>query len=161
MDIERYGGHKTIKQVTTGMNKKKIRALIVDDEPFNLVPLELLLNTKGITDIDRAFNGLEALNKVKSLIHSYQPDGSNQLLMFDLILLDNSMPHLTGIECARALREMQNRGEIPASTKIMMISGDYFNDDRREDLMNLFDEILSKPLKSDLFFSVLDKLGLL
>ena len=40
------------------------RVLIVDDEPFNLIVLEGLLNMNGITRIDKAFNGLEAFEIV-------------------------------------------------------------------------------------------------
>jgi YesN/AraC family two-component response regulator len=38
--------------------------LIVDDEPFNLVALEGLLNNQGVKRIDKAPNGREALNLV-------------------------------------------------------------------------------------------------
>jgi CheY-like chemotaxis protein len=38
--------------------------LIVDDEPFNLMPLEKLLSQHSL-NCDKAYNGLEALEKVK------------------------------------------------------------------------------------------------
>ena len=41
------------------MAKRKI--LIVDDEPFNLIALEALLNISNIFQIEKAFNGRQAL----------------------------------------------------------------------------------------------------
>jgi len=38
--------------------------LIVDDEPFNLIVLEGLLNQLGIFNIDKCFNGKEAKDKI-------------------------------------------------------------------------------------------------
>ena len=42
--------------------------LIVDDEPFNLVILEGILHQLGINRVDKAYNGEEALNKIKKNI---------------------------------------------------------------------------------------------
>ena len=38
-----------------------LRILIVDDEPFNLIALEALLNISNIFQIEKAFNGRQAL----------------------------------------------------------------------------------------------------
>jgi CheY-like chemotaxis protein len=39
--------------------------LIVDDEPFNIIALQGLLLQIGITKVEKAFNGEEALKKIK------------------------------------------------------------------------------------------------
>ena len=45
------------------------RILVVDDEPFNVINLQLSIGRLGIKGlgslVDRAYNGLEAFNKVK------------------------------------------------------------------------------------------------
>ncbi len=41
------------------------RALIVDDEPFNLVALEFMIQGYGFSYIEKAFNGKQALAKVQ------------------------------------------------------------------------------------------------
>ena len=50
-------------------NYQKKRILIVDDEPFNVLGMQMNLNNleiKGLSQIiDRAYNGQEALSKVK------------------------------------------------------------------------------------------------
>jgi CheY-like chemotaxis protein len=51
-------------------NYQKKRILIVDDEPFNVLGMQMNLNNleiKGLSQIiDRAYNGQEALSKVKN-----------------------------------------------------------------------------------------------
>ena len=46
------------------------RILVIDDEPFNVISMQLSLGRLGIkglgTLVDRAYNGLEGLNKVKN-----------------------------------------------------------------------------------------------
>jgi CheY-like chemotaxis protein len=115
--------------------------LIVDDEPFNLIALEGLLNMKGITDIHKAFNGVEAIEMVNRSLIVPVMDGPNLSCepfvtspltergdnQFNLIILDNTMPFMTGMDCARKLREMQEVGILSPSVKIIMISGDDFN----------------------------------
>lgn len=42
-----------------------MQVLIVDDEPFNLIALEGLLNMIGIDHVEKAFNGREALDFIE------------------------------------------------------------------------------------------------
>jgi CheY-like chemotaxis protein len=37
---------------------------VVDDEPFNLIALEGLLNQLGIPSVDKAYDGKDALKKI-------------------------------------------------------------------------------------------------
>jgi CheY-like chemotaxis protein len=47
------------------ISKRKI--LLVDDEPYNLIALKIMLNKCGIPEdlIDRAYNGQEAFDMVQ------------------------------------------------------------------------------------------------
>jgi CheY-like chemotaxis protein len=58
---------------------------------------------------------------------------------YGLIILDNSMPYLTGVECARELRAMQQQDKLPAATKILLISGDIFSRRSTKENLALFD----------------------
>ena len=73
------------------------RILIIDDEPFNIIGMQLLLNNLGIkglgSSVDRAYNGLEGLNKVK---HSFM-EGKH---IYGLIITDISMPVMDGYEAS-------------------------------------------------------------
>ena len=68
---ERYSESDENDQITDNkpadLNLPK-RVLIVDDEPFNVIGMQLSLSRIGIKGlasmVDRAYNGLEAFNKV-------------------------------------------------------------------------------------------------
>lgn len=74
------------------------RALVVDDEEDIRILLRGLLAVKGWS-VDQACDGHEAL--ARTATESY-----------DLIVLDQRMPGLTGIETALRLREDSFRGPI-------------------------------------------------
>ena len=70
------------------------RILIVDDEPYNLLGLKIILSeAAGDRDIenlvDTATNGLEALNMVKKAY-------AEEKFQYGLIFMDLSMPILDG-----------------------------------------------------------------
>ena len=69
--------------------------MIVDDEPYNVLGLQLILGHMNIdklsTIIDRAYNGLEAIKKV-------QDAHKNCKHVYGLIITDISMPIMDGFE---------------------------------------------------------------
>jgi DNA-binding response OmpR family regulator len=70
------------------------RVLVVDDER-NIVQLVRLYLSKEGFDVDSAFDGKQALDKV----HSHRPD---------LIVLDLMMPEMDGLTVCRELRKTSN-----------------------------------------------------
>ena len=78
------------------------RILIIDDEPFNVVSMQLTLSQLGIKGIcsltDRAYNGLEGLNKVRDGLVSGRHT-------YGLIITDLSMPVMDGFEATQEIRE--------------------------------------------------------
>jgi DNA-binding NarL/FixJ family response regulator len=77
-----------------------LKALIVDDfEPFRLFVCSTLQQMSGFQVIDEASDGLEALEKAKTL----QPD---------LVVLDIGLPKVNGIEVAKRLRQLAPRATI-------------------------------------------------
>ena len=86
------------------------RILIVDDEPFNIVGLKIILkkaagNTQLVDLIDSAKSGLEAIDLVKQ--------ASWRGHMYSLIFMDCSMPVMDGYEATEKIREhysIQNQG---------------------------------------------------
>ena len=82
------------------------RILIVDDEHYNLLGLQVILDAassrKGILDlIDTANNGMEALNMVQSTIS----DGKSP---YGLIFMDCSMPIMDGYDATTAIRQLMS-----------------------------------------------------
>eukprot|EP00331_Platyophrya_macrostoma_P033664 CAMPEP_0176434962 /NCGR_PEP_ID=MMETSP0127-20121128/17015_1 /TAXON_ID=938130 /ORGANISM="Platyophrya macrostoma, Strain WH" /LENGTH=654 /DNA_ID=CAMNT_0017817851 /DNA_START=470 /DNA_END=2437 /DNA_ORIENTATION=+ len=77
------------------------KALIVDDDAFNLTALEMHLMKLKIP-CDSAFNGAIAVNKVKERQKTRCCANCQQ---YSLIFLDYNMPVMDGFETARTLRE--------------------------------------------------------
>lgn len=83
---------------------------MIDDEPFNVVSMLVLISSfkiKGLTRlIDRAYNGLEGLNKAKNALltksHSYS-----------LVITDISMPVMDGYEVSKEIRHLYEKNNIP------------------------------------------------
>ena len=80
----------------TLQNQTKI--LLVDDEPNILVAIEFLLTKEGY-QIQKAFDGQQAIEKVES----FHPN---------IIILDVMMPGLDGFEVARRVRHMDGNDDI-------------------------------------------------
>jgi CheY-like chemotaxis protein len=82
------------------MTARPLNILIVEDEPAIVSAIRFSLAAP-----DRAFssaaNGAEALARVES-----------QEPPFDLVLTDNNMPHLNGLELVRGLRKRNFGGKI-------------------------------------------------
>jgi DNA-binding response OmpR family regulator len=77
---------------------KKKRILAVDDDPTALGALKQILAQKGY-DVTTATNGEEALEKVVN--------------GFDLVILDVSMPGMSGYEVCRKLRLDPTTHDVP------------------------------------------------
>ena len=86
------------------------RILIIDDEPFNVVSMQLTLGKLGIKGlgslIDRAYNGLEGVKKVLNSFES----GSH---IYGLIITDISMPVMDGYDASQRIREFYRLKLVP------------------------------------------------
>lgn len=83
----------------------RCKILVVDDEPDQLDLVgEILTNVGFVVDI--AANGLEALKKIRGS----QPD---------LIVVDASMPHMSGFTFCETIR----KNPVTASIPIIMLTG--------------------------------------
>ncbi len=121
-----------------------IKILAVEDDKINMILLEdiLKINIKNIT-IEKAENGIEAINKLKS----------ND---FDLIIMDIRMPLLDGYAATKIIRE-----EFPVpknSIPILGLSAHALNTEIEEGKKLGMNDFLSKPIQPDELFSKIKKL---
>ena len=78
---------------------QRIRVLLIDDNLEFLDVATTLLEGHDFEIVEKALNGEEGLKAALSL----QPD---------VVVLDISMPHMSGFEVARRLRQQKNRAGI-------------------------------------------------
>ena len=76
--------------------------LIVDDNCFNLIPLELILRENFNLHCDKALNGLEA---VKMFTH-YNKTKTCCKQRYQLILMDLNMPIMDGYQATREIMKL-------------------------------------------------------
>jgi len=114
--------------ITPLLPKKGFEILIVDDETASLQVLINYLSAHYV--ISKATNGKEALFMIES---GYHPD---------LILLDVTMPHMTGYEVCRKLRELFPANELP----ILMLTAKDQTPDLVEGLNSGANDYLTKPV---------------
>ncbi len=115
-----------------------LRVLVVDDDQGLRFSVRETLAQTGQFSIDEAFDGLNALEKIKA---------SN----FDLVLLDVDMPRLNGIEALKLIKEHN-----PAITVIIMTAFATIDDAVcavKEGAYNY----LSKPVKGDELVRLVEK----
>ena len=90
--------------------QKKI--LVVDDEPFNILGMQQILNMIGPKNIsksvDTAHNGMEALNAVKTAHYNKEDQ-----YCYGLIFIDLSMPVMNGYEATDKIRQFIKRKNLP------------------------------------------------
>ncbi|MFO8067566.1 MAG: PAS domain S-box protein [Bacteroidales bacterium] len=116
-----------------------INILLVDDKKINQMVVTIMLESMGHR-VDSVSNGEEALRK-------YQPG------VYDLILMDIQMPVMDGITATNMLKEKYKN--LPP---IVGLSANAFEGDRSKFMKQGMDEYLTKPVKSDDFKDLLNRL---
>jgi DNA-binding response OmpR family regulator len=104
-----------------------LKILAVDDEPAIGASLSFIFERPRY-ELTSARNGNDALARL-----------SADPAPYDVIITDNEMPHLSGVELVRALRQRSFRG------KIMVLSGHLTDEIRASYEQMKVDVILDKP----------------
>ena len=122
--------HKVFSKVTGKTTKKTV--LVVDDDPDIVDIIAICLKDNNILP-EKAYNGLEALDRVKSK-------------NIDLILLDINMPGMNGFEVIKHLKEDKKTCDIP----VVVLTGTYISeDDKKHGLTLGVAKYLTKPFSAD------------
>jgi CheY-like chemotaxis protein len=109
-----------------------VRALAVDDVEMNLEIVSRQLAGLGMEIVCRG-DGFEALAELERAWHRGNP--------YDIVLLDQMMPGLSGEKLAERIRAIPSLAE----TKLVLISSSV--ETHRKDTIKLFDAKLDKPLR--------------
>jgi two-component system sensor histidine kinase/response regulator len=129
--------------------KHSARILLAEDNPVNQKLADTLL-TKAGYHVQTAVNGKEAFEKYSAL-----PDD------FDLIFMDVQMPEMNGLEATgkirafeQAVANAENKPHIP----IVAMTANAMKGDREKCIKAGMDNYMSKPIKREIVFEMLDQL---
>ncbi len=108
-----------------------VRALVVDDEPMNLMVAEGIFRDYGM-EVTTAESGGRALELCKQET-------------FDLVFMDHMMPEMDGVECMHHLRAM--KGDKGKDMIIIALTANAVSSARDMFLSEGFDGFVSKPIE--------------
>eukprot|EP00347_Sterkiella_histriomuscorum_P016347 403353540 len=136
--------------------------LIVDDNIFNILTLQTILEMQFNQRVDKATNGLEGIEKIKERQQEdYEKpcfcDQQNQ--NYKIVFMDCNMPIMDGFESTVQIRKFQNIDQ--KALKIIAQTANTNNSFKKKCLECGMDEFLTKPLSADKLRHVLIKRGLL
>jgi signal transduction histidine kinase/CheY-like chemotaxis protein len=132
---------KIMTQYTVRENMKhSVRILLAEDNPVNQKLAKMMLAKAGY-QVVVANNGKEAVEK-----YTKSPKD------FDLIFMDVQMPEMDGLEATQAIREKGSNG-IP----IVAMTAHAMKGDREKCLEAGMDDYITKPIKRELVFDILEK----
>ena len=117
---------------------QNLNILIVDDNQINLLLISEVLKRLNIKFV-LAQNGQIAIDKCKEE-------------KFDIILMDNNMPIMNGIEATNILKN-----EFKLQTPIIALTANSLEGDKEEFLKNGMDDYLSKPFNINKLIDIINK----
>ena len=112
---------------------KDTRVLVTDDNHINLKVIKNTLEYYGLM-VDVAASGSEAISLC-------------QKTSYDLIFMDQMMPHMDGIEAMNRIRQLSPHYEAKSVCKIIVLTANAILGVRDELISKGFDEYLSKPIQ--------------
>ena len=115
--------------------------LVVEDHPLNKQIITQLLEKQEMTVLD-ASNGAEAIDVFKE-----------HCRMIDVILMDIRMPVMNGLEAAEAIRQLGCANA--ATTPIIAMTANAYEEDVQKSLKAGMNEHLAKPINADLLYKTL------
>lgn len=132
----------------------KLRFLAVDDTALNRKMMARLLVSAGHL-VDEACDGLECLAAMNLTANSTTKESAGNATIntkYDVVLMDENMPNLSGPEAAEKLRQAGYKGLI------IGITGDCYQDQMDHFVQMGANAVLPKPLKLDHLRAKLEEL---
>ncbi|BCN92427.1 hypothetical protein THMIRHAM_02120 [Thiomicrorhabdus immobilis] len=126
----------TINEKPVALDNKAIdyhgHILLVEDNKTNQLLMSAILKKQGLT-FDLAEDGLQAIEAVKNR-------------HYDLILMDENMPNLNGIEATKQIRLWEKQNSENRLTPIVALTANAMTGDRERFVSAGMDEYLTKPV---------------
>ncbi len=126
------------------ISKKKLqgRILLVEDNKANQMFMELILKKLGLS-YEIANDGLEAVEKYKDLT-------------YNLILMDENMPNMNGIEATKQILKYENDKNL-IHTPIIALTANALKGDREKFMQAGLDDYMTKPVDKKRLLEIFSK----
>ena len=119
---------------------KHLRVLVTEDTEINRELVLELLKKRGHS-VSSAADGLEALAEL----------GRSD---FDVVLMDEEMPRVNGLEATRAIRKMES--STGKHVRIIGLTGNATHEDERRCLEAGMDAFIAKPVRMDKLYAAVE-----
>jgi signal transduction histidine kinase/DNA-binding response OmpR family regulator len=124
-----------------------VRILLVEDNVTNQIVAKGILESFGLSAVDVANDGLEALSELKK---------SLKTVPYNLVLMDCMMPNMDGYEASEAIRR-GDATELNKKIPIIAMTANAMQGDKEKCIISGMDDYISKPIDSDMLEKVLIK----
>ena len=138
--IEKAVVREKVNTVNDNLDLSNTKILIVDDNNLNLKVATKLLERYKANNVECVESGFECLDKVK--------EGNK----YDVILLDDMMPKMSGIETLNKLKEIDGFN-IP----VVALTANAITGMREKYLNSGFDDYLAKPIEKNDLITVMNR----
>lgn len=128
------------KKVKTTLDLRDVRILLVDDTELNLKVAKKLLEKYGANQVVTSESGFDCLERIRR--------GE----VYDLILLDDMMPKMSGVVTLQKLKEIAGFNVPTIALTANAITGM-----REKYIMDGFNDYLAKPIEKEQLINVLNQ----
>ena len=120
------------KEISTTLDLKDVKIMIVDDNSLNIKVANKLFERYNANNIKSLDNGFECISRIKA--------GEK----YDIILLDDMMPKMSGPETLKILKELPGF-DIP----VVVLTANAITGMKEKYLKEGFDDYLAKPIEKE------------
>lgn len=133
---------KVVEEATkTTLNLKGVRILIVDDNTLNLKVASKLLERFQADNVTCLEDGFKCLSEIETGKY------------YDVILMDDMMPKMSGVETLKKLKKMPN-----FNTPVIALTANAITGMREKYINEGFQEYLAKPIEKEELIKVMNKI---
>lgn len=133
---------KVVEEVSqTTLDLKGVKILIVDDNTLNLKVASKLLERFQADNITCLEDGFKCISEIETGKY------------YDVILLDDMMPKMSGVETLKKLKEIPN-----FNTPVIALTANAITGMREKYLAEGFNEYLAKPIEKEELIKVMNKI---
>ena len=128
------------KKLDTTIDLENIKILLVDDNELNIKVERKILEKLNCKNVDYCYSGFECLEKTKSNT-------------YDIILLDDMMPKMSGSETLKKLKENPD-----FKTPVVALTANAITGMRESYIAQGFSEYIAKPIEKETLITVMTRL---